>query len=183
MHGVDEDGVDQLDDGRFINLRRQHTRILCLFLGLQDLDLILLRRGDVLQQRLHVQFIRLVVLLDRRAHREFTGQHRHDIVARDELEIVDHRHGGGIGDRDRELSSVALERQHGMLGRQLRGDQLEEAGIHLESRQVDCRHTKLPGEHAHDVGLAHHAHLDDGQPDSLARSGRLFLERRFQLLA
>ena len=134
MHGIDEDGVDELDDGCFINLRRQHTGVLGVFLGLKDFDIVFLSRRDVLQQRLHVDFIRFVVLLDRRTHRILARQHGNDIVARDELEIVDHRHGGRIGDGHRQLSSVALERQHRVLRRQLGRDQLQQAGIHLEAR-------------------------------------------------
>ena len=182
VYRVDEDGVDELHHRRFVDLRRQHTRVLRLFLRLQQLYIIFFGRSDVLKQRLHMNFVRFVVLLDRRAHRVLTGQHRNDVVAGDELEIVDHRHGGRIGNRHRQLSPVALEGQNSMLGRQLRRDQLEEARVDLEARQVDGRHTVLTGEHAYDFRFRHEAHLDDGQPDALARRGGLLLQRLCQLL-
>ena len=122
------------------------------------------------------------MLLDRRAHRVLARQHGHDIVARDELEIVDHRHRRWIGNGDGKLSAVALERQHRVLGRQLRRYQLEQTRIQLEARKIDGRHTVLAGEHAHDLRFRHHPQLDDGHPNALARRASLLLQRLRQLV-
>ena len=123
------------------------------------------------------------MLLDGRAHRVLAGEHRHDVVARDELEVVDHAHRRRVGDGDGELPSVALERKHGVLRRQLRRNELQQARVDLEPREVDCRHAILAREHLDDFGLGHEAHLDQRQAKPLSRGLRLFLQRLGKVLA
>ena len=94
-----------------------------------------------------------------------------------------HIAGGHIADAPHEMEGGSLfQIDLKAVRRQLRRDQLEQARVHLETRQVDGRHAKLPCEHAHDVRFGHQTHLDDGQPDSLAWRGRLLLQRLCQLL-
>ena len=182
VYRIHEDGINELDDRRFINLRRQHARILHLLLRIQHFHIFFFGRRDILQHRLHVDFVRFVVLLDRGLHRVLARQHRHDVVARDELEVINHRQCGWIGDRHRELPSLALERKDRVLECQLRGDQLEQPCIDGEPREVNRRHAELARQHADDVGFLHEPQLHHGQPESLSRRGRLLFKGHGQLL-
>src|SRR5688500_14495561 len=69
-----------------------------------------------------------------------------------------------------------------MLDRELGRDELRDAGIDLELRQVDGRHAELPRQHARDLGLLDEAELDEVVAD--ARAVLLLLQQRaVELLA
>ena len=124
-----------------------------------------------------MDFICFVVLLNRRPHRILTGEHRDDVVARDEFEIVDHPHHGRVGNGHRELAPFPLERQDGVLGREFGRNELEEAGVDFKARQVDRRHAILARQHANDFSLGYEPHLHHGQPKTLPGRLRLLLQR------
>jgi len=52
----------------------------------------------------------------------------------------------GSRNGDREGSPLPLQGQDRVLGGDVGGDQLEDLGIHLKARQVDCRHAVLAGQ-------------------------------------
>ena len=72
------------------------------------------------------------------------------------------RHGDG------ERATVALEREHQMALRQLGRDQLRDACIDLEVREVDRRHAELPREHARELDLVDEAELHEVVADAHA---------------
>ncbi len=93
---------------------------------------------------------------------------RIDVVARDELEVLDHAEIRRIRDGDRECPPVALERQHEALGREIRRDQLEDLGVDLELREVDGRHPVLPGQHLRHLDFLDVPELDEVVVDGAA---------------
>ena len=87
-----------------------------------------------------------------------------------------------IGHRDRERASFALEREHQVALRQLGGDQLRDARIDLEVREVDGGHPELAREHARELDLVDEAELHEVVADAHA-AGFLFLKRPVHCLA
>ena len=147
LHGVGEDRVDQLDDRRVIDRRGQRRRRDFLFAVLDDLDVAERVGGDVLEQRRHLHVRRFVVLLDEVAERELAGEHREDVVARDELEVLEDRRGcvgsaiATVSVRPSRLSG----RTRCFVARSV-GTSFDDARIDLEPREVDRRHPVLPRE-------------------------------------
>ena len=123
-----------------------------------------------------------VVLVDGVAQRVFAGDDREDVVAGDELQIVDDAQVGRIGHRDGERAALALEREHQMALRQLGRDQLRDACVDFEVREVDGGHTELPGQHARELDLVDVAELDEVVADPHS-GGLLLLQRAIQRLA
>ena len=184
LHRIREDGVEQLDDRRVLHLRLERGGGDVLFLLLDDLDVALGRHvvddghqvGDLIVHR------RFVELVDRGLDRELPADDGEDVVARDELEILEHAEVRRIGHRDGERASVPLEREDEMLHREVGRDELGDARIDLEPRQIHRRHLVLPGEDLRELGLLNEAELDEVVAD--ARSALLLLlERLVELLA
>ena len=80
-----------------------------------------------------------VVARDRVGDRRLGRDHRLDVVARHELDVVHGEHVGRVGHRDRQRRAGAAERDDLVLLRGLRRDQLDDRRIDLELRQVDRR--------------------------------------------
>jgi len=139
--GVGQNGVDELDDWGIVEL---HPLVVFVFL-LDDFDVAFFRR-DIVEQRLHRGIRRLVELLDRVAERELARDDRRDVVARDELEVINDPHVRRIGDGDGQRPAIALERQDEIFYGEIRRDQLGDLRIDLELGQVDRRHSVLAGE-------------------------------------
>ena len=81
-------------------------------------------------------------------------------LLRDELDVIEHRHRRRIGHGDGESASIALERQDIVLERQLAWNELGDAPIDLEFREVDGRHFVLASEHPGEVGFLDETELD-----------------------
>ena len=150
--------------GGFVNSRHARVRVV-FYLALEDLDVVV---GDVGEQVLHLRFARLVELLDRVAQRELAGDDREDVEAGDELDVVEHRHRAGIGHRDGQGATVTLEGQDVVLERELAGNELGDARIDLEFRQVDGGHLVLAREHPGEVGFLDVTELDQVIADTRA---------------
>src|SRR5215211_2917655 len=119
--------------------------------------------------------------LDEVAEREFPGENRVDVVTRDELEIVDDRDVARIGHRDGERATVAFERQDQMLRREIARDELDDPRIHLESREVDRRHTVLSRDELRELVLVDVPQLDQTVAEPVAAL-RLLLQGARELL-
>ncbi len=119
LHGVGHDRVDQLDDRRVIDRGRHRRRRDVVVRVLEHLNVAERIGGNVLEQRGHLDVRPFVVLLDEVAERELPGEHREDVVARDELQVIDDRDVARIGHRDGERATVALERQDQVLRREV----------------------------------------------------------------
>src|SRR5262245_44758293 len=121
------------------------------------------------------------MLLDEVAERELTGEHREDVVARDELEIIDDRDVARIRHRDRERAAVALEGQVQLLRREIVLDQLDDPLVDLEPREVDRGHPVLTGDQTGELVLVDVAELHEAVTEPHAAL-RLLLERTRELL-
>ena len=184
LHRIREDGVDQLDDRRVLHLRLERGRGDVLFLLLEDLDVAFRRHvvddahqvGDLTVHR------RFVDLLDRALERELAPDDGEDVVARDELEILEHAEVRRVGHRDGERASVPLEREDECFIARSPGIELGDARIDLEAREIHGRHLVLPREDLRELGLLDEAELDEVVADARAVL-LLLLERLFELLA
>jgi hypothetical protein len=181
LHRVGEDGVEQLDDRRVLHLRRELRGRLVLFLLLEDLHVV----ADVVDDRHEVGDLRidrtLVQLLDDALEREFSPDDGEDVVARDELEVVQDAEVGRIGHGHGEGATVALEREDEILDRDVGRDQLRDAGVDLELGEVHRRHLVLPGEHLRELGFLDETELDEVIADP-GSALPLLLKGLFQLL-
>ena len=140
LDGVGEDGVDQFDNRRVVYCGGQRGGR-DIFLPLFDDFDIPFEVRDVIQQRRHSGVAGVVLLVDYRSQRDLTRQHRVDVVASYELEVIKDPEVGGIGDSDGQRSPIPLERKDKMLGRDIGRNELDDARIDLELGQVNRRHS------------------------------------------
>ena len=182
LHRIREDGVDELDDRRILHLRGERRGGDVLLLLLDDLDVAF----HVVDDGQEVGDLRvggaLVQLLDRALERELAADDREDVVARDELQVLEDAEVRRVRHGDGERAAVALEGEDEVLDRQVGGDQLGDARVDLELRQVDRRHLVLPRQHLRELGLLDEAELDEVVADAGAVL-LLLLERLVELLA
>ncbi len=163
LERVGHNRVDELYDRSLVDERRAVVSVFGL--ALEDLDIVV---RDLGKQALHLRFARLIELLDRVAQSELASDDREDVQTRDELDVVEHRHGCGVRHRDGKRAAVALQREHAVLQRKLGGNELGDARIDLELRQVDGRHLVLAREHSGEVGLLYETELDQIVADARA---------------
>ena len=164
LHGVGEDGVDQLDDRGVVDGGSERRRREVLVLLLHHLD-VALDADDVVEQRLHHRVAGVVSLLDDRAQRVLAGQHREDVVAGDELEVLEDLQVRRVRDGNGERAPLALQREQQVLRRQLRRHQSQDPGIGLEARQVHRREAIGARQHLGQLDLIDRVDLDEGVRD------------------
>ncbi len=180
LHRIGQDTVDQLDDGRFVD-RGGERRGADVFLGvLEHLDVVGV--VDVLEKALERIVLRVVVAVDRVAQRVLPGDDGEDVVARDELQVVDDAEVCGVGHGDRERATFALEGEDEVLCGELAGDELDDALIDLEVGEIDGRHPVLAREHARELHLGDEAELHEVVAYAHA-GGLLLLERAIERFA
>jgi hypothetical protein len=185
LHRLGEDGVDEPHHRRLVDGRGVEAAGAVVLGVLEQLD-VAVGAVDLGEQRLHLALRLLVgglvVLLDEGAERELARDDRIDVVAGDELEVVDDAGVARVDDGHGERAPLALEREHRVLHRQLGGDELEHARVDLEARQVDGGQAVLPGERLGELDLGDEAELD--QTVAQAPAGLLLLrEGARELLA
>ena len=180
LHGVGQDAVDQLHHRRVVDRRGEDGGVDLLFLLLDDLDVaVLLHVLEEVRERIVARLA--VVLVDGVAERVLPGDDREDVVARDELEVVDDAEVRRVGHRDRQRATLALEREHQMALGELGGDELRDARVDFEVGEVHRRHAVLPGEHASKLDLVHEAQLHEVVAYAVA-AGLLLLQRLLERL-
>ena len=121
-----------------------------------------------------------VVLSDGVGDRGFRRDHRLDVVARHELDVVHGEHVGRIGHRDRQRRAGAAERDDLVLVRGLGRDQLDDAGVDFELREVDRRDAVLLAEERGDLLVLDEPQLDQVEAE-LPAIGLLIAQRVLQL--
>ena len=122
-----------------------------------------------------------VVALQRVVDLGLGGDHRLDVVARHELDVVHGEHVGRVGHRDRERGARSRERDDLVLLRRLGGDQLDDGGVDLELADRDRGDAELLAEERGDLGFLDEAQRDQRKPE-LAALLALLRERFLQLL-
>jgi hypothetical protein len=101
-----------------------------------------------------------VVGLDCLDDRRFRRDHRFDVVARHELDVVHGEDVGRIGHRDRQRGAGARERDDLILLRGLRRHELDDAGVDLKLSEGDGRNAVLLAEERGDLLVFHISELD-----------------------
>ncbi len=154
LDGVDEDEVHQLDDRRVLGAALEVDRVVVL-VAPADLDV-----GVV--EALHHLFIggaggvvALGGLLDGLLGRD----HDLDVVAGEELDVVDGEDVRGVAHRQDERGGRPVHRDHVVLLAHLPGDQLDHLGVDVEVPQVDRRDPVLLGEEPRQLVLLDVAEL------------------------
>ncbi len=121
--GVGENRVDELNDRRFVHLRGKRGGVDFFLFGLDNLEVFFIAEaGDVLEERGHLHVRGLVQFLEDVPDGELPGDDREDVVARDELEVVDDREVRRVGHGDGQGAPVALEREDEILRREIGRD-------------------------------------------------------------
>ena len=178
LDGVGQDDVDQLDHRRLLDLVL-HAGEVEVLLVVQHLE-VAAALLEVLHDLLELDGVGgAVVAVDGAADGALGGDHRLDLVAGHELDVVhgedvrrvDHRHGdGGAGLRDR---------QDRVLARDVGRDDLEHRLVHFHAIEVDGRDLEVLGEEVDELALGEEAQLDQGGADApalLALVGQGLLE-------
>ena len=168
--------VHELDDGSVLG-----------FLG-ERVDVDVVRVVDEVDVRVvevpHHLFERgglVVVLLDRAPDRLLGRDHRLDVVSGEELDVVEREDVGGIGGRQDQRRARPVDGDHGVLDRDLLGDQLDHGGLDLELVEIDRGHAVLLGDEIGELVLVQEAELGDLRAEPTALRAGL-LARLAQLL-
>ena len=143
LDGVGEDQIAELDDGRFFGSLFQAGQIhFGLFAGEFEGFFV---AGKVFHDLVEFldAFHRAVELVDGFADGGFGGDHRLDVEAGHELNVVHGEDVGGIGHRDGEGGADTGERDDLVADGRLLRDELYDGGIDFIKFQVDGRHAVL----------------------------------------
>jgi len=168
LDGVGDEQVHQLDDGRFLAgaLKLVHIHLFLFFLDLEVEFVLLLLNGELVIHLLQLDGVRrAVVFLDRPGDGALRGDHRLDIEARHELDVVHGEHVGRVRHRDRQRGARAAERENLVLLRGLGGNKLDDRLVDLEGRQVDGRNVVLTAEEADDLVVGDVPELHEVHPE------------------
>ncbi len=149
LDGVEDDGVDQLDDRRRLLLRDRvdRQRLFALFVLADERHAEAF--GGFIEHALgRLRLLQLVA--DGRGRGHFDLERR----AEQQLQLVELQHVGRIADHDGDVAVLALLRQELVADHQLQGDVLEELVIDLEVLEVDVLEAVLLGHPLRARGLA-----------------------------
>ncbi len=171
QHGVRQEPVDELHHRRGLDLRGQH-RVVLVFLGLDDLDVVL---PPLLEEVGHLGVLDhpSVVLLEVLAEGVLPDDDRLDLELGDELEVVDGGEVRRVRHRHRQHAPDPPEREDEMLVGDVRRNQLQDLRVDGDLRQVDGGHAVLLGEHPRELVLGHEAEADERVADARSRRPRL----------
>ena len=176
LDGVGEDQVHELDDRGVLGFARQLADVDVVFV-LDQLEIF-----DV-EVRHHVGEGRrlVVVLVDRGLDRDFRRDDDLDVVAGEELDVVDREDVRGVGGGEDQRGAGAVDRNHGVLERHLLRDQLDDVAVDLELGEFDRRQAVLLRDEVGELGLLEVAELGDLMAQASAVGARL-VARALQLL-
>ena len=168
-----------------MTLHEPHDRrVLARLLELEDVDLF--RVGaevDVFVAQVEaghhlvVGGARVVVALDRRCDRGLAGDDRLDVVAGQELDVVDGVQVRRVGHRDDQRRARARDRNDPVLVADLAGDELDHFRIDLVLVEIDRGHAVLRRKEIRDLAVGDVAELRERVAEVLARA--LLLVLRF----
>ena len=178
LDGVEEDEVDELDD-------RRVGGALLQVVDVGDAALVVLDGDLVLVEPLHHLVVRGallgVVLLERLLDGLLAGDDDLDVVAGEELDVVDGVDVRRVAHRHDQRGAGAVHRDALVLLRHFLGDELHHLGVDVEFLQVDRGNAVLLGEEVGELGLLDEAELGEVVADPAARLLLLVL-RFLQLL-
>ena len=123
-----------------------------------DLDIVLADRADDLLERGPLLG---VVALDGLSDGDFGGHHRLDVVAGDELQIVDGEDVGRVGHRHDERGTGPVHRDDEVLLRDVLRDELDDLRVDVEVFEIDGRNAVLLRQEVGELVLLDGAGLDE----------------------
>jgi len=171
LDGVGDEQVHQLDDGRFLAgaLKLVHIHLFLFFLDLEVEFVLLLLDGELVIHLLQLDGVRrAVVFLDRPGDGALRCDHRLDIEARHELDVIHGEHVGRVSGGNGQSGTDAAQRDDLVFLGGFQGDQLDHVGIDFEIIQVDRRDAVLVAEHVGDVVFRHEVQLHENGADPAA---------------
>ncbi len=178
LDGVGEDQIDELDDGGVFRLLCHLAGIFIVVAG-HEID------AGVVKARHHVVeevLVRLgVVGLDRGANRLLGGDDGLDVVAREELDVVEGKNVRRVGGREDERRAGPVHGDDVVFGGDVFRDQGEDFGLDREVREVDRGNAVLFGDELGELVLVHEAKSSDLRTQAFAMRSRL-LSRLVELL-
>ena len=92
--------------------------------------------------------------------RRFGRDHRLDVVARHELDVVHGEDVRRIGHGDGDRGAGLVDREDVVFAGHVAGDQLDDGGVDLEMHEVDRRHAELLRQAFRDVFFGDESELD-----------------------
>src|ERR1700730_7436753 len=181
---VEQDQVHELDHWRILRALLDIEDVL-LVLGVVDLDLVLV---DPLHHLVVRGTALGVVLLQALLDRLLGGDHHLDVVAGEELDVVDGVDVGGVAHRQDQRGAGAVDRDAlVLLGHVLRNE-LDHLEVDVELFEIDRGDAVLLGEEARELALLDETELGEVVADAAARLlllvlGLLQLLQRDEILA
>ncbi len=172
LDGVEQDEVHQLHDRCFPGALLQVDHVAVALVVVDDRDL---RVVEALHEVLVRGPLLGVVALDGLLDGRLGGDHRLDVVAGVELDVVDGEDVRRIAHGDDERAAGAVHRHHLVLLGDGLGDELDDLGVDVEVLQVDGGHAVLLGEEAGEVALGDGALLHQQGADARAGLALLLL--------
>src|SRR6266849_622035 len=181
FHSVPKYDVHQLDHGSFVGGLFQLRQLHLLFFRLQ-FDVALVQFRHRLHHGFKIFFLgRSIGFVDAGLDRTLRSDHRLNVEAGHELDVVHREHIGRIDHRDGERSSYAAQGKNLITLGGFKRNQLDNRRINFKIREVDGRHAVLARKKVRDVLIREEAELHQCG----AQAGVLLLlglSRLFQLL-
>ncbi len=178
LDGVGEDQIDELDDGGVFRLLRHLAGIFLVIAG-HEID------AGVVEARHHVVEEVLVgfgvVGLDRGANRLLGGDDGLDVVAREELDVVEGEDVRRVGGSEDERRAGPIHGDDVVFSGDVFGDQSDDFGLDREVREIDRGNAILFGDELGELVLVHEAKSGDLRTQAFAMRSRL-LSRLVELL-
>ena len=160
---VGQDQVHELDDGRVLAGLRELVDVDVVVLGDQ-------RDVRVVEVGHHVFEGRglVVVAVDRAADRLFGGDDRLDVVAGQELDVVEREDVRGVRGRDDQRRAGAIDGHDAVLGRDVLGNQLDHGGLDFELVEIDRRNAVVARHEIRELVLVQEAQRRDLRAEAAA---------------
>ena len=115
----------------------------------------------------------VVVAVDGAPDRLFRGDDGLDVVAGEELDVVEREDVRRVARGEDQRGPGAVHRDHVVLDRDFFGDQLDHGAVDLELVEVDRGHAVLLGDEVGELGLVEQTDLRDLRAEPVARALRL----------
>ena len=166
---VQQDDVAQLDDRRVLGRALEVEHVLGVAFALREVD-VLVHVAEHLVEVERGQLLRcLVVLAERVVDRDFRRDHHVDVVAGQELEVVERQHVGRVAHGDDQRLVGAVDRDDAVLARHVLRDESDDVALDVELAQVDRRDAVLLGQELRQVLFLDDAELDQAVAEALTR--------------
>ena len=170
--------VNQLDDGSIFRRRRELAiaQLFGVLFQLKGFAILIGEVHDFIDEPLRLFALGSpVVFFDGLEYGLFRGDHRLNVEAGHELDVVQCEYVGRIHHRHGQRRAHAAQRQNLILRRRFLRNQLDHSGIDIEKAQVDGRDTVLAGKDRGNFLIGNETEIDKNFPQA-ASPLRLFIQ-------